>query len=60
MAPGQTDAVLGAIILTVVIVFVLPSAVLISGGVGAAILGHFLKVDAEERHAGSELLELDA
>ena len=51
---------LGAIILTVVIVFVLPSAVLISSGVAAAILGHFLKVDAEERHAGSELLDLDA
>ncbi len=50
---------LGAIILAVIIVFVLPSAVLISGGIGAAILGHFLKADAEERHEGSELLDLD-
>ena len=50
---------LGAIILTVVIVLVLPSAILISGGVGAAVLGHFLKSEAEERHAGSELIDLN-
>ena len=50
---------LGAIILTVVIVFVLPSAVLMSGGVAAAFLGHFLKAEADERHAGSELIDLN-
>ncbi len=50
---------LGAIILAVIIVFVLPSAVLISGGVGAAVLGWFLKDDAEQRHEGSELLDLN-
>ena len=50
---------LGAIILTVVIVFVLPSAVLMSGGVAAAVLGHFLKSEADERHAGSELIDLN-
>ena len=50
---------LGAIILTVVIVFVLPSTILISFGVAGAVLGHFLKVEAEERHAGSELIDLN-
>ncbi len=33
--------------------------VLISGGVAAAIIGHFLQRDGEVRHAGSELLALD-
>ena len=56
---GQTEPVLGAIILVLVIVFVLPSAVLISGGIASAILGFFLKDEAEGRHAGSELLDLD-
>ena len=50
---------LGAIILVVVIVFVLPSAILISGGIGAAVLGFFLKDEAERRHEGSELLDLN-
>jgi hypothetical protein len=51
--------VLGAIILTVIIVFVLPSAILISGGLASAFLGHFLKEEAEVRHAGSELIDLN-
>ncbi len=50
---------LGAVILVLVIVFVLPSAVLVSGGVAAAVLGYFLKDEAEQRHAGSELLDLN-
>ena len=50
---------LGAIILVLVIVFVLPSAVLISGGVASAAPGWFLKDEAEQRHAGSELLDLN-
>ena len=50
---------LGAIVLAVVIVFVLPSLVLMSGGLGAAILGYFLRDEAERRHEGSELVELN-
>lgn len=50
---------LGAIVLVVILVFALPSAVLISGGIGAAVLGLFLKDDAEQRHEGSELLDLN-
>ena len=59
LRPGQTELVLGAVILVLVIVFVLPSLVLMSGGVAAAILGYFLKDEAERRHAGSELLDLN-
>ena len=50
---------LGAIILVVVIVFVLPSAVLISGGIASAVLGFFLRDEADRRHEGSELLDLN-
>lgn len=50
---------LGAIVLAVIIVFVLPAAVLISGGIASAALGWFLRDDAEQRHEGSELLELN-
>ena len=50
---------LGALILVLVLVFILPSAVLISAGAGAAILGHSLVTDAEQRHEGSELVDLN-
>ncbi len=43
----------------VAVLIVFPSLVLISGGVGSAIIGHFLQRDGEIRHEGSELLELD-
>lgn len=43
----------------VVVLLIFPSLVLISGGVGSAILGFFLQKDGEVRHEGSELLQLD-
>lgn len=43
----------------VVVLLIFPSLVLMSGGVGSAILGFFLQRDGEVRHEGSELLELD-
>jgi len=49
--------VIGALIIAVVIVFFLPIAFLISGGVGAAGLGTLLLDNAEATHPGSELLE---
>jgi ABC-type methionine transport system permease subunit len=43
----------------VIVLLVLPVAVLMSGAVGAGILGHFLYRDGQARHEGSELTELD-
>ncbi len=43
----------------VVVLLIFPSLVLISGGIGAAVLGFFLQRDGEVRHSGSELLQLD-
>ena len=43
----------------VVVLLIFPTLVLISGGVGSAILGFFLQKDGEIRNEGSELLQLD-
>jgi hypothetical protein len=50
--------VLGAIVLAIVIVIAIPVGVLMTGAVVAGVLGWRLKADADERAAGSELLEL--
>ena len=49
----------GAVIIVVVVVLALPVATLIGGAIGAAALGWAMKEDAEERHADSELIELN-
>lgn len=50
---------IGAVILAVVIVIVIPVSVLMSGAVLSGVLGRFLKDNAEATHEGSELLDLD-
>jgi hypothetical protein len=50
---------LGAAIIVVVLVVAIPVAVLMSGAVGAAILGWLVKTDVDASHEGSELLDLD-
>ncbi len=42
----------------VVLVVVIPVGILMSGALGAFALGRLLKRDADERHEGSELLEV--
>ena len=48
----------GAIVIVLVLVLI-PVTVLMSGAVLSGILGQFLVRDAEARHEGSELLELE-
>ncbi len=43
----------------VAVLLIFPTMILMSGGVAAAIIGHFLQRDGEIRHEGSELLALD-
>ena len=50
---------IGAIILAIVIVVAIPVGVLMSGGVAAAVIGHFLKEEGEASHPGSELIDLN-
>jgi hypothetical protein len=49
--------VIGPIIIVVVLVVALPVAVLMSGALGAALLGFLVKDDVDRSHEGSELLE---
>jgi len=49
---------LGAIILTVIIIVAIPVSVMMTGGIVAAILGWSLKEDGEQRHEGSELIDI--
>lgn len=49
----------GALLMVIVLVLVIPPVVLISCGFVAAALGFGLKDDAEQRHQGSELVDLN-
>jgi len=48
----------GAVIIVVVLLLI-PVMVMMSGGVASAVIGQVLLRDAELRHDGSELLDLD-
>ena len=54
---GEDGAMPGVIIIAVVLVVVMPVSVLMSGAVASALLGYFLKDEADTSHEGSELLE---
>lgn len=49
---------LGAAIIVIVLVVLLPVAYLMTGGVVSAIIGWAAKRNAEETHEGSELIDL--
>lgn len=49
----------GVVIIIVLLVVVMPVGVVVAGGVGAGIIGHVLRRNAETTHAGSELIELN-
>jgi hypothetical protein len=51
--------VLGAILVAIAIVLVIPVGVFLAGAVMAAALGTTLKEDGESRNQGSELLDLN-
>ncbi|MEZ5381437.1 MAG: hypothetical protein R2754_06520 [Microthrixaceae bacterium] len=50
---------LGAVIIVVVLLVVIPVGVLASSPIVAALFGQTLTADAEARHEGSELLDLN-
>ncbi len=51
---------IGAAIIVVVVVIAIPVAVMMSGSIGAALLGFFVQKDVDERHADSELIDLNS
>lgn len=50
---------IGVALIVVVLVIAIPVAVLLSGAVVAAIIGFFLRRDADASHEGSELIDLN-
>ena len=50
---------IGAIAIVVFLLVLFPVALLMSGAGLSAILGFFLQKDGEERHEGSELIDLN-
>lgn len=51
--------VLGAAIILFVLLVFIPVSVLMSGSIGAALIGWFLRDDADKRNEGSELIDLN-
>jgi hypothetical protein len=49
----------GAVVIVVILLIAIPVGVIMSGAVMAAILGYFLRDDAEARHEGSELIDIN-
>ncbi len=50
---------IGAVLMVLALLVVIPVGVLTAGAVAAAVIGTTLKDDAEQRHEGSELLDLN-
>ena len=50
---------LGAVIIVIVLLVVLPIGFLVGGAIVAAIMGQSLDADARARHEGSELNEVN-
>lgn len=50
---------IGAAIIVVVLIVVIPVSILMSGALGSAIIGFFLKKDVDANHEGSELIDLN-
>ncbi len=56
---GQTEAMLGPLIIVVVLVVALPVGFIITGGVLSVVLGQSLTKEGEYLNEGSELIELN-
>jgi hypothetical protein len=53
------DGVIGAIAIVLFLLVLFPVAFLMSGALASGLLGFFLQNDAEDRHEGSELIDLN-
>ena len=54
----QTEHMIGAVLMILLLVVVMPVGILMSGALAAALLGGLLKKDVDNAHEGSELLAL--
>lgn len=56
---GQTEPMVGALLMVVILVVALPVAFIVTGGVLSVILGHSLTREGEYLNEGSELIDLN-
>lgn len=56
---GQTESMLGPLIIVVVLVFAFPVGFIVTGGVVSVLLGQSLTKEGEYLNEGSELIELN-
>lgn len=56
---GQTEAMIGPLLIVVTLVVILPVSFIIIGAVLSVILGHSLRMEGEYLNEGSELIELN-
>ena len=49
---------LGAVLMVILLVIVMPVGIIISGALAASLLGRLLKSDVDASHEGSELLKV--
>ena len=54
----QTGSMIGAVLMILLLVVVMPVGILMSGALAAALLGGLLKKDVDNAHEGAELLGL--
>ena len=50
---------IGAAVIVLVLVVVIPVSVMAGGAIASAVLGHLLTAEGEASHQGSELIELN-
>ena len=50
---------IGAVLIVLVVVVIIPVSAMVGGGVATAILGHLLTKEGEASHEGSELIDLN-
>lgn len=56
---GQTETMLGPVLMIVILVVALPVAFMVTGAVLSVLLGHSLTKEGEYLNEGSELIELN-
>lgn len=56
---GHNVAMVGAIIIVIVLLVVIPVSVLVSGGALAGVIGFFVQKDVDDTNEGSELIDLN-
>ncbi len=56
---GQTDPMIGPLLIVVTLLLVLPVAFIITGGILSVVLGQSLSKEGEYLNEGSELIDLN-